>query len=137
MGASRGIQLPELRFLPSQGPFQVLLPASPPQFLDGRVQKNDGKSGGFEKRCVLRLGKRPSAQGHNPGRRAQTGEQFAESFLLRNPESRFPSRAKDLRDGLCLPSLNAVVEILELPAQLAAQNLSDTGLACAHEAHQE
>jgi hypothetical protein len=46
-----------------------------------------------------------------------------------------PSRREDRRDAQALAGLDAVVDVLESPADPAAQRAGDGGLAGAHESH--
>src|SRR5579871_348298 len=115
-----------------------LLAATPPQLGFRRVQKNRERFCRRQQANIFLLRERAAAEGdHSAARRSRFQQNLLQRSMLGAPESRLARVAKNLSDRLPLAPLNAIVEILELPAHRLGQGPADGAFAGAHESDQK
>src|ERR1700692_4732695 len=115
------------------------LPLAPsPKFLDSRIQEDSWEIRGPDQPDIGFLNESAAAQSYHFFRAVpQLLEQFFQSLMLRAAKSSFPRVTEDFRYPLLFAPFNAVVQILERPAQVLSQNSPYTAFAGAHESDQD
>src|SRR5580700_396585 len=108
------------------------------QFLDGALQPNEDGASLTQQHEILRLRSGTAAEGDDA--RFLLFDRFADDALelgvFNFAEFRFAEPGKYFGDGLFRDFDDAFIEVHMLPADLAAQQARDGGLAAAHEADQ-
>jgi hypothetical protein len=114
-----------------------LVAAAAPQFVNPGVQKYGSGALGREQPGIVFLRERSAAKGHNFfSAGSQLAEQIPQSRMFGAAEFRFTRIAENLSYRAPLPPFDAIVEILEGPAQPFAEDATHTALARPHEANQ-
>ena len=108
------------------------------QFLDRALQPNEHGASLAQQRKILRLRGGSSAERNDAGFLLLGGfaDDAHELFVLDSAEFRFAKLRKYFGDGLLRRFDDALIEVHVLPADLAAQQARDSGLAAAHKADQ-
>ncbi len=88
----------------------------------------------FDQFNVARLRRRAAAERHYHGDTARNHPHARlDRFTLHPPEYLLTERVEDLGDGTLLARLDILVDVGKAPSQPFGQQLSDRGLARAHE----
>jgi hypothetical protein len=106
------------------------------QDFDGRIEPEDGGTGGAEKLRAAGLGIGAPTESEDRAflEFGSAAESRAELIGFHLAESRFAEALENLRNGEASRFFDALVKIDETPGELASQESSDGGFAGTHEA---